>query len=309
MATSAGYGLLFANLEKYNGTNVELTTWLRQFDRCCVVANKIDDLVKGQLLMIFVTGQAKAILEDFEVQTGEHQKYSDLSALLIKHYDTTANREHKMAAFEVRTQNIDETEEEFMFELYNLYTSANPDLDPEIQTTAIKRKFLQGISPEIKRNIFVFCNDPYATAVSRDKLLEYCRNAKVYLSAQSSTNSSATIGNVSREENSNGDSSYSGRNEVLSAIERLNTQLQQHVNQTEERLTAQNEVLAALGRSNFRGRGSVRGRYLNSPNRFSRGSRGRGNIRARTSTDNNTQNVCFKCGGINHYARNCLSGN
>ena len=107
------------------------------------------------------------------------------------------------------------------------------------------------------------------------------------MSAQSSTNSSATIGNLSREENSN-DDSYSGRNEVLSAIERLNTQLQQHVNQTEERLTAQNEVLAALGRSNFRGRGSVRGRYLNSPNRFSRGSRGRGN-RARTSTDNNTR--------------------
>ena len=197
----------------------------------------------------------------------------------------------------------------FYSELYNLYTSANPDLDPEIQTTAIKRKFLQGISPEIKRNIFVFCNDPYDTAVSRDKLLEYCRNAKVYLSAQSNTNLSVTIGNGSREENSNGDSS--GRNEVISAIERLNTQLQQHVNQTEERLTAQNEVLAALGRSNYRGRGSVRGRYVNSPNRYSRGShRGRGNIRARTPTDNNTRNVvCFKCGGINHYARNCLSGN
>ena len=64
MATSTGsggLGLLFANLEKFTGSNLDLVAWLRQFDRCCVVANKTEDAIKGQLLMLCVTGQAKAI--------------------------------------------------------------------------------------------------------------------------------------------------------------------------------------------------------------------------------------------------------
>ena len=45
MATgSGGLGLLFSNLEKFNGT-ADLVSWTKQFDRCCVVANKTDDAV------------------------------------------------------------------------------------------------------------------------------------------------------------------------------------------------------------------------------------------------------------------------
>ena len=40
---SGGLGLLFANLEKFTGNNLDLVAWLRQFDRCCVVANRTDD--------------------------------------------------------------------------------------------------------------------------------------------------------------------------------------------------------------------------------------------------------------------------
>ena len=89
---SAGYGLLFSNLQKFNRTNGDLSSWLRQFNRssqqgrcCCVVANKVDELVKGQLLMIFVAGQAKAILKEFEEQAGRAQTYDELSKLLKKH--------------------------------------------------------------------------------------------------------------------------------------------------------------------------------------------------------------------------------
>ena len=69
MATMAA---LFTNLGKFsrNENGVDLTGWLRQFDRCCVVANKTDGLVKRQLLMLFVEGQAKAILEELEENNG-----------------------------------------------------------------------------------------------------------------------------------------------------------------------------------------------------------------------------------------------
>ena len=48
--------VLFTNLGKFSNkeNGLDLTGWFRQFDRCCVVANKTDDLVKGQLLMLFV---------------------------------------------------------------------------------------------------------------------------------------------------------------------------------------------------------------------------------------------------------------
>ena len=86
MAT--GLGLLFANLEKFNGSNADLIPWLRQFDRCCVVANKTDENVKGQLLLICCTGQAKAILENFEEEQGTAQNYTALKGVLENHYNT-----------------------------------------------------------------------------------------------------------------------------------------------------------------------------------------------------------------------------
>ena len=68
MTSIAGYGLLFANLEKFNGDNIDLVPWLRQFDRLCIAGKLTFEAVKGQLLMIFVDGQAKAVLESYEEQ-------------------------------------------------------------------------------------------------------------------------------------------------------------------------------------------------------------------------------------------------
>ena len=108
---SGGLGLLFSNIEKFTGT-ADLVSWIKQFDRCCVVANKTDDAVKGQLLMLCVAGQAKAILENFEEDQNGAQGYNALKGELEKHYNTTAIKEGKMREFEVRTQKVDESEEE-----------------------------------------------------------------------------------------------------------------------------------------------------------------------------------------------------
>ena len=328
MAT--GLGLLFANLEKFNGSNADLIPWLRQFDRCCLVANKNEENVKGQLLLICCTGQAKAILENYEEEQGAAQNYTALKAALENHYNTTAIKEEKMIEFETRTQKLDETEEEFMFELYNLYKRANPNQNAQVQLTAIKRKFLQGISPDIRRNIFVFCNDPYDGGVTRDQLVEYCLKAKVYLSNDSNTftyNTSTSSGTqVKTEPDTN----------VISAIEKLGDRLQSlecvvmgtenNNNETVNSLTnagGYRGVYGGVYRCGFRGfrgqrrgsSGSSSGRFMSNRGGYRGGYRGgfRGGFRAgnRGRAGSNTNNPvrCYKCGLLNHRAQNCLSKN
>ena len=61
---------IFLSLEKFaNGNGAELNSFLAKFDRCCLVGNKADadgQPIKGQLLMLFVEGPARATLEEFE---------------------------------------------------------------------------------------------------------------------------------------------------------------------------------------------------------------------------------------------------
>lgn len=324
MAT--GLGLLFANLEKFNGSNTDLIPWLRQFERCCVVANKNDDNVKGQLLLICVSGQAKAILENYEEEQGAQQTYTALKAALETHYNTTAIKEEKMIEFETRTQKIDETEEEFMFELYNLYKRANPDQNAGVQLTAIKRKFLQGISPDIRRNIFVFCNDPYDAGVSRDQLVQYSLKAKVYLSNNSNTFT----------HNSNGSSSTGAQiktepdNNMVAAIENLGNRLQslectvmgnssEHNDETVNAMYnggGYRGVFGGVYRGGFRGFRGYRGGFRNQGRggRFSsRGNRRggyRGSNRGRAGNSSDANPIrCYKCGFLNHRAEHCTSEN
>ena len=130
MATQSSLGILFTKLEKFSDTDsTDLVTWIRNFERCCIIAGKTDDMVKGQLLMLFVEGKAKAILEELEESNGgDPQTFSTCKTALEGVFDTVASREAKMAAFETRVMQIQETEEEFMLELTKLYRAANPTI-------------------------------------------------------------------------------------------------------------------------------------------------------------------------------------
>ena len=155
---NTGLGILFTKLGKFDaGDSVALKSWLKKFDRCCGVANKVEQNVKGQLLMLFVEGRAQAILEAYEEQEGLAQTYDALVAVLEAQFSTVASRELNMATFERREQNINESEEEFMLDLLKLYRAANPDSPAAATNAAVKRKFLQGVAPELRRGIFVFC--------------------------------------------------------------------------------------------------------------------------------------------------------
>ena len=68
-----------------------------------------------------------------------------------------------------------------MLTLIKLHRAANPDADNAELTRNVKRKFLNGISPELKKNIFIFCSDPHAQAATVEKLLEAVRKARLHI--------------------------------------------------------------------------------------------------------------------------------
>ena len=70
--------------------------------------------------MLCVSGRAKACLDQFEDSQQEPQKFSALKEQLKAIFDSPSDREAKMADFEQRIQNIDESEEEFMTSLTNV---------------------------------------------------------------------------------------------------------------------------------------------------------------------------------------------
>ena len=109
---SSSNNLFFTKLRKFNGDITEdLNTWIREFERCCLIANKTEDLVKGQYLMLCVGGRAKAVLDDLEAGLGVAQNYTALVAKLRSTFDSTAARESKMTMFEERRQKLEETKE------------------------------------------------------------------------------------------------------------------------------------------------------------------------------------------------------
>ena len=67
MATNSSISI-FQKLEKFSVQNSDdLSSWLRGFQRCCVISGKSDDeLVKDQLFMLCLCGQALAVAERLE---------------------------------------------------------------------------------------------------------------------------------------------------------------------------------------------------------------------------------------------------
>ena len=117
-----------------------------------------NDLVKGQLFMLCLGGQALAVAEQLEEVKHAQQKFSELKAHLEVVFITTANKESKMVEFENRFQRIEESEDEFMLNLVKIYIAANPDASEATSTLAIKRKFIHGISSDLCRSTYIFCS-------------------------------------------------------------------------------------------------------------------------------------------------------
>ena len=318
MATSVSY--IFSTLEKFSDdSKVTLSQWLRKFDRCCIVAKKADGAegnVKGQLLLLYVEGRARAILDDYEDSLGGvPQTYDALAEKLREHFESALTREQAMKSFEGRVQGLSESEEEFMLELAKLYSLANPTHAANIKLAAVKRKFMNGISAELRRNVFIFCNNPFAAGVTRENLLAHCRNARMHLSTASSSGNDCAAA-VTAMDGANGG--------LIAAVNELTLQVKSHVEATEKRFEEVGEAISVMSssrggnRSGFRG--AFRGGYRGSRG-FQRGGDSRGFQRSTNNRGNRVNNasdsnrdsnrgrgqiICHACHGPNHYARNCL---
>ena len=180
--------MVFSKLEKFTGNGtVSLNRWLKNFERCCVITDKKDDLVQGQILMLCVDGRAKACLNQFEDAKKEPQKYSTLKKQQQEVFDSPSDGEAKMSEFEQRIQDVNESKEEFMTSLLQTFCAANPSAkDGEIDC-AVKRKFVQGIPASLRQNLFIFCQNPYDDKVTPQDLLKASRDAIVHLSTPTST--------------------------------------------------------------------------------------------------------------------------
>ena len=159
MAMASNSISIFQKLEKFTGQQgSDLSAWLRGFERCCVIHGKSDDdLVKGQLLMLCLDGQALAVADRFEQEKKASQNFKDLKEKLEEVFNSDADKEHKQELFEKRHQEIGEREDfmEFMLSLTNLHRSANPNSSEADLTRSVKRKFMNGISAGLKRNVFL----------------------------------------------------------------------------------------------------------------------------------------------------------
>lgn len=218
---------VFSKLEKFDGKG-DLKSWFQKFNRCCTIAQKTEENIKGQLIMLCLSGQALAVAEQLEYERDGTQTYAQVKTRLESVFDSSAGREKRMIDFENRTQRADETEDEFMLSLVQLYRSANPQTpDAEFQKS-VKRKFLQGISPELRRAIFVFNSDPHSTVVSYQRLLEYARNARLNIVDTTVETPSMSVNSVNQHEGAAAVSTNTN-NELLQAINNLTSSVNDHL--------------------------------------------------------------------------------
>ena len=198
---ASGNNNIFNRIDKFSGNGeTDFSSWLRTFDRACTIAQKTDDLVKGQIMMTCLTGQAMAAAENLELRKSAQQKYSELKTELESVFNSAASREARMIEFDNRIQRVNESEDEFMLSLVRLFKTANPDAADDTASLAVKRKFMQGISPELRRSTFIFCSDPFATTITYQQLLEGARKARLQLTPTDqavATGAAAYVTNVS----------------------------------------------------------------------------------------------------------------
>ena len=133
-----------------------------------------------------------------------------------------------------------------MFSLVKLFRAAiNPGSSADAVNTAVKRKFLQGISPSLRKGIFVFCNDPYLDSVSQEQLLQDCRKAKVHFA------SSDVIDHKPPKINA----VHQTPQPILKAISDLTKQMSDHMVAMDERFAVQEDRINVMSQNSSGGGG------------------------------------------------------
>ena len=177
---------IFSRLEKFHGNDggPDLCSWLKTFERCRTIAEKKQPGTGPTTLM---GGSALAILEQLEEEKGSQLKYTDLKKALTTVFDSDPDREAHMTGFETTVQGLGKTKDEYMLALIKLFKAVNPDANIEDINRAVKRKFLNGISNDLHRNLSIFLNNPLEEKVSHSDLLQVSHKAHVHFISSGTT--------------------------------------------------------------------------------------------------------------------------
>ena len=128
---------IFGKLEKYNGSE-DLATWLQKFNRCCAIADKMEDNVRGKLIMLCLTGQPLAVAEQLEHERQGEQTYDQVRIRLESVFESSAKREQRMEAFEKRILLAGESVDQFMLALVQDLEVLRQQSLPDIQGITIE---------------------------------------------------------------------------------------------------------------------------------------------------------------------------
>ena len=300
----ASFMSIFNTLQKFPGEG-DLATWLEKFNNCCALANKEEDDVKGKLVILCLTGQALAVVEQLSNELEGAQTLAQVRARLESVFDTPATREQKMVSFDNRVLKVDESLDEFMLDLVQLYRGANPNASNAEQSRAVKRKFMQGIPSNLQQAVYIFANDPFAATVSHRTLLDAARSAKLaLLDMEQPPLEVVNSMNVSNNADPN-------NAEVMQAINALNQRFDDHVNSC-----SSGNVINTIGRGTRRGNSRGQGRGTGRGRGRNRNWNNNNNYNSNNNYRNNNYNnnrrgghsvPCERCGFPNHLAQHCLS--
>ena len=265
--------------------------------------------------MLCVDGRAKACLEQFEDAKKEPQKYSALKNQLQEIFDSPSDREAKMSNFEQRIQRVNESEEEFMTNLLQTFRAANPSAKDDEIDRAVKRKFLQGIPVSLRRNLFIFCQNPYAAEVTPQDLLKASRDAIVHLSIPAPTTDEHSPPNVLAVSPVCPPATPSPlADPTLDAIMMLSSKFDEQAKITNMKLEAQQDQTNALksqyphsppAQQYLQSNRQQRPRFT--PNSLGQFPRSAAQFQSGGFHQQDSDIRCHYCHGPNHFKRDCLA--
>ena len=226
-----------------------------------------------------------------------------------------------MTEFETRIQHIDETEEEFMTALLQLYRAANPEAKSEDVNSALKRKFLQRINDTLRRNIFILCTNPFSDDVSPQALLKASRDAVVHLSVSVfSSSSTPAKSSLSAQTAVFTTASAAALTPQLDKFLALTQQLADQAKITNAKLDQQQQEINFLKQNCFqppyepnlqmsRGRGKYQQNFhgrTRAPPRVHFGGNSTSGGDSQPGVNQQTTVFCHFCHQPNHFKRDCL---